>query len=75
VSERRSNQRGQGKGRNKKGDGMWLDVFEKGVGFRSSLRDFRKYLNASTLSTSIAAALKSTVGQERSGRIRQPKDS
>jgi benzoate membrane transport protein len=38
-------------------ESMWLGVFERGVGFRSSLRDFRKHLNASTISTAIAATL------------------
>jgi len=36
---------------------LWLNRFEKGVGFRESLRDFPKYLNAQTIGAAIVACL------------------
>ena len=35
--------KGSDESRTKANDAMWLGVFEKGIGFRSSLRDFGKY--------------------------------
>ncbi|MGI9862761.1 benzoate/H(+) symporter BenE family transporter [Moorella naiadis] len=38
-------------------DNLWLGRFEKGVGFKESLRDFLRYLNAQTIGAGIVACL------------------